>query len=130
MIPTLTPVGRLALAAACLLFVCGALGGAAPILALGEVAVLGILVAYVATLAVPRLIRREKIEFAWWLAHAEGGVLTPGATFRVRAYVRNRCARSFGASRLGVFASEGLRVEGHDRLAVLLPRGCRTDLDL
>ena len=130
MIPTLTPIGRLALAAACLMFLCGALLGAAPILALGEVAVLGILVAYVATLAVPRLIRREKIEFAWWLAHAEGGVLTPGATFRVRAYVRNRCARSFGPSPLGVFASEGLRVEDHDRLAVALPRGCRTDLDL
>lgn len=130
MIPTLTPLGRMVLGAAATLLLAGALVGTAPLLALGVVAVLGLLLAYVATLAVPRLIRREKIEFAWWLAHAERGVLTPGTTFRVRAYVRNRCARSFGPSNLALFASEGLRVEDHAGLAIALPRGCRTDVDL
>jgi uncharacterized protein (DUF58 family) len=130
MIPTLTPNGRLALAAAAVLILSGAMLGAAPLLALGEVALLAIVIAYLATLTVPRLIRREKIEFAWWLAHAEGGVLTPGTCFRVRAYVRNRCARSFGPARLGVFSSDALRVQNPDALLVPLPRGCRTDLTL
>ena len=60
------------------------IGDALPLLALGEVALLAIVLAYLATLTVPRLIRREKIEFAWWLAHAEGGVERAGLSFQIK----------------------------------------------
>ncbi|MBI2895232.1 MAG: DUF58 domain-containing protein [Deltaproteobacteria bacterium] len=130
MIPTLTRSGRFVLAAVALFVVVGALSASPPIAALGAAASSAIVVVYLATLSIPRLVRREKIEFAWWLMPSEGGVSTPGVAFRVRAYVRNRCSWSFGPSRLGVFASDALQIADSDGLAIPLPRGRRTDLEL
>jgi uncharacterized protein (DUF58 family) len=130
MIPTLTSSGRLALVSAALFVLAGVIVGSPVVLAMGVASIFGIVLAYLATLVIPRLIRKEKIEFAWWVLHAAGGILTPGVAFRVRAYVRNRCSRSFGTSRLSVFASEGLQIESREKLAVPVPRGRRTDLEI
>lgn len=51
-----------------------------------------------ATRPLARRARRERLEFAWWLAHdhesAALGAVTPGAPFTIRCYVRNRSARA------------------------------------
>src|SRR5688500_2141286 len=50
--------------------------------------------ALAATMPLGRRVRRQRLEFAWWLAHgdpsAAGGAVVPGAPFEVRCYVRHR----------------------------------------
>lgn len=56
--------------------------------------------ALAATMPLGRLLRRQRLEFAWWLDHASttGGAVVPGVTFEVRCYVRHRGPQRLVAS--------------------------------
>ena len=47
-----------------------------------------------ATLPLGRRVRRQRLEFAWWLGHGDpavgSGTVVPGSPFEVRCYVRHR----------------------------------------
>jgi uncharacterized protein (DUF58 family) len=49
--------------------------------------------ALAATVPLGRRVRAQRLEFAWWLGHANGpvsGAVVPGVPFQIRCYVRHR----------------------------------------
>jgi uncharacterized protein (DUF58 family) len=77
--------------------------GAVAIRSVGFVTLGASLLAFLAfvlllTRPLARRARRERLEFAWWLAHdhesAALGAVTPGAPFTIRCFVRNRSTHS------------------------------------
>jgi len=88
---------RTALAAAIgatLLIGVGALAASWPAALLGGALAVGLALALAMTMPLGRRVRRHRLEFAWWLAHAEpgsgGGAVVPGKPFDVRCFLRHR----------------------------------------
>jgi uncharacterized protein (DUF58 family) len=91
-IPTRTALA-LAIGAAMALTV-GALLASIAATLLGASLVLLLSGALMLTMPLGRRVRRERLEFAWWLAHGDpgagGGAVVPRAAFEVRGFVRHR----------------------------------------
>lgn len=91
-IPRPTAFALLAGATLCLLL---AIVDSSPIAALiGAMLLLVLGGALAASMPIGRRVRRERLEFAWWLAHGDpsagGGAAVPGVPFEVRCFVRHR----------------------------------------
>lgn len=91
-IPRPSAFALLAAATTCLLL--GALTSS-PLAALfGALTLLTLSFALAASMPIGRRVRRERLEFAWWLAHGDpssgGGAAVPGVPFEVRCFVRHR----------------------------------------
>lgn len=80
------------------------------------------------TLSLGRRMRRERLEFAWWLDHgtgSAGGSAVPGVPFDVRCYVRHHGALSIDVHRMDPLvpetvtlsdsASQSMRLHGRSR---------------
>jgi uncharacterized protein (DUF58 family) len=130
MIPVLTAAGRTVLAVAGAFAVCGAFLGSWTLVGIGCGVLLALLWFYVATLPIPRVLRKERLEFAWWIPHGPGGVVTPRVPFPVVCYLANRTSASFRSARIEVFRSDSLDVAGAEDLSVAVPAGQRVEFRL
>jgi uncharacterized protein (DUF58 family) len=94
MLPIPTPTAIVAFLAAglCLAVAvaCGSYAGSV----VGAAMLLALALVFVLTVPVGRRVRRQKLEFAWWLAHgdpgADAGAAVPNKPFEVRCFLRHR----------------------------------------
>ncbi|MFW6087928.1 MAG: hypothetical protein ACODAG_12030, partial [Myxococcota bacterium] len=75
---------------------------------------------------VGRRLRRQRLEFAWWLEHPSGdrgGSAVPGVPFEVRCYVRHRGTQRLLASEVRPVLPVGVRsLDPSDQAIRLAPR--------
>lgn len=82
------------------------------------------------TLPLGRQMRRQRLEFAWWLGHEAdslGGAVVPGTPFEVRCYVRHRGAQPLLASEIRPIAPGGVRWLDHASRALEIAARSRTE---
>lgn len=94
---------------------------------------LGLALAFAATVPLGRRVRRQRLEFAWWVAHADDGtgtVVVPDAPFEVRCYVRHRGAAPLWVRRLSVIAGPAAIPLGPQDLALHVRGRARTEFTL
>jgi len=108
-----------------LLFI-GALSTSWPVALLGGVLVVGVSACLAMTMPLGRRVRRHRLEFAWWLGHAEpgsgGGAVVPGKPFEVRCFLRHRGAMQLELRRLSPLAPGGAeRVDDEGDVLELAP---------
>lgn len=132
MLPIPTESAWIVAAAAALAIALGALLGAPLAMLLGVTLLVGLAAALAATMPLGRRVRRERLEFAWWLAHGDpgagGGAAVPGAPFEVRCFVRHRGEDRLVLSDLEPILPAGARLaDDAPRALVLWPRA-RTQL--
>jgi hypothetical protein len=91
-IPTPTAIAAFLATLAC--FVIGALSSSLAATSIGAAFAIGLASALAATMPIGRRVRRQRLEFAWWLASGDpgagGGAVVPGAPFDVRCFLRHR----------------------------------------
>jgi uncharacterized protein (DUF58 family) len=134
MLPGLTAQGRLVVALGALLMALGLVTLEWVLAALGSLVWGGLLVAYLAFLWPSTLLRRQRIEFAWWLAPGAGAAsdaagasaavadraqtrgdsrpLTAGEAFGLVLFLRNRSATSITGGRLQLQRASALDLSG------------------
>ncbi len=107
--PSLSYAGRLAFVGAVGLSLGGLLGGVAPVALAGSAALTSLAFAWVLTVPLPRRMRRERLEFTWWMPAAAGGVRRPDELVTLRIALRNPTDEELvlGTPRLAL--SPGLR---------------------
>jgi uncharacterized protein (DUF58 family) len=123
-IPTATAVALYFATLACL--VIGALSASLAAAVIGATGAIGLAAALAATMPVGRRVRRQRLEFAWWLAQGDpsagGGAVVPGAPFEVRCYLRHRGLQPLVLTSLDPIVPGGAtridRVEEADTLAL------------
>jgi uncharacterized protein (DUF58 family) len=83
------------------------------------------------TMPLGRRVRRQRLEFAWWLGHGDpaagGGAVIPGAVFEVRCYVRHRGSTPILLSSLEPVVPGGARVVEDDSDVLVLRARARTE---
>jgi len=93
--------------------------------------------ALAASMPIGRRVRRERLEFAWWLAHGDpssgGGAAVPGVPFEVRCFVRHRGQGPLLLRQLEPIVPGGAHLlrepgEGDEGAALLVPPHSRTEL--
>lgn len=87
----------------------------------------GLALALAATMPRGRRVRRQRLEFAWWLGHGEpgasGGAVVPGAPFEVRCYIRHRGDDALLLASVGPIVPAGATLaDDEPRELVLHPR--------
>ena len=94
MLPIPRPTAIAAFVSTLIALSIGAMSGSLPATVLGVAQMIGLAIALAATIPLGRRVRRQKLEFAWWLGHGDpgtgGGAVVPGAPFEVRCFVRHR----------------------------------------
>lgn len=110
--PTLTRSGRAVLAGAAGLTLGGVLGGLAPAALAGSAALTGLALAWVAASPLPRQMRRQRVEFSWWIPApkgAPGRARRPDEAVPVRVVLRNPSDGALELSMPRLALSQGLR---------------------
>lgn len=110
--PTLTRSGRAVLAGAVGLTLGGVLGGLVPAALAGSGALVGVALAWVVASPLPRQLRRQRVEFSWWIASPDRGpghTRLPDEPVTLHAVVRNPSALSLELSSPRLALSPGLR---------------------
>ena len=82
----------------------------APTIALASGGFVGVGLVLAATMPLGRRLRRQRLEFAWWLDHGTGvasGAAVPHSPFVVRCYVRHRGAEAITVEALEPLLSAG-----------------------
>src|SRR5436190_22818966 len=113
MTPTLAQRGRLIVACAALFVIAGGVHADAwPLLAFGTVIVCAVCTAYVWFYPTAILLRRRKIELAWWVPPGDqpGGALTVDHPFPLHVALRNHGPVALRVLDLRVLASAALVV--------------------
>ncbi len=107
--PSLSYAGRMAFVGAVGLSLGGLLGGVATVALAGSAALTGLAFAWVLTVPLPRRMRRERLEFTWWMPLPPGGVRRPDEPVTLRVALRNPTDTELvlGTARLAL--SPGLR---------------------
>lgn len=110
MTPVLALRARLIAGTAALFVSTGALSGSWPIVALGTVVFSALITAYLLFFPTAILLRRRKIELAWWVPPGDGagGALTAGHPFVLRIVLRNHGPRRLRVGDLAVLASSAI----------------------
>lgn len=86
---------------------------------------IGLAAALVVTMPLGRRVRRQRLEFAWWLSHgpeAALGAVVPGAPFEVRCYVRHRGSSQLSIARLSPVVPAGAEVLDEGEALTVAPR--------
>lgn len=130
MIPTLTRTALYAAIVAVATLGFGLALSSNVLLFSGQLVLAMIALAYLAALPSVRLVREERLEFAWRLPPLASGVVTPGIPFRVRCRLRNLTSLEIKRARLGVFSSAGLKLNLDDHAAVSVRPGDKLDFEI
>jgi uncharacterized protein (DUF58 family) len=104
--PSLSSSGKLSLAGGVALTLGGVAGAIEPLMAAGQGVLVGLALAWVATVPIPRRMRRERLEFSWWMLQ---GARRPDEPLTIRIALRNptKSTLLLGAPRLSL--SPGLK---------------------
>lgn len=128
-IPTRTAVA--ALVGALLAIAAGASLGSWPATMLGGAAFVGLALCLAMTMPLGRRVRRHRLEFAWWLAHADpgsgGGAVVPGKPFEVRCFMRHRGAMRLALRAMTPLAPGGAKLLDEDDEVLTLGPNARTE---
>ncbi len=134
MLPIPTRTAFATLAGALALVGLGVVASAWPAAVLGGASAVGLALALAMTMPLGRRVRRHRLEFAWWLAHAEpgsgGGAVVPGKPFEVRCFLRHRGGMRLSLRELVPIVPGGAWLDGEDGDAVpglALEPNARTD---
>ena len=97
-----------------------------PVTVLGGAAIVGMALALAMTMPLGRRVRRHRLEFAWWLSHAEpgsgGGAVVPGKPFDVRCFMRHRGSMRLALRDLTPLVPGGVgRADAEEDVLVLGP---------
>ncbi len=129
-IPTRT-ASALCLAAAIMTITGALLASAAATILGGAIAVL-LAIALMTTIPLGRRVRRERLEFAWWLAHGDpgagGGAVVPRTPFEVRCFVRHRGEDFLRLTNVEPIIPGGAALEDEALRAIEVTPGSRTEL--
>ncbi len=97
----------------------------------GAIAVL-LAIALMMTIPLGRRVRRERLEFAWWLAHGDpgagGGAVVPRTPFDVRCFVRHRGEDFLRLTNVEPIIPGGATLEDDEPLAIEVSPGSRAEL--
>jgi uncharacterized protein (DUF58 family) len=120
-VPSLSRIGRLTFAGGVGLTLGGLLGSVAPMAGAGQSVLVGLALAWVATVPLPRRMRRERLEFTWWIASRARGVRRPEEPIPLRVALRNPTDETvvLGTPRLAL--SPGLRHARWKNQRVVIP---------
>lgn len=132
MLPIPTRTAFATLAGALTLVLLGLASSAWPAVVLGGSTAVGLALALAMTMPLGRRVRRHRLEFAWWLSHAEpgsgGGAVVPHKPFEVRCFLRHRGGMRLSLRELVPVVPGGARLEGGEHVAGLaLEPNARTD---
>lgn len=134
MLPIPTRTAFATLAGALSLVALGIVSSAWPATILGGSLAVGLALCLAMTMPLGRRVRRHRLEFAWWLAHAEpgsgGGAVVPGKPFDVRCFLRHRGGMRLPLRELVPIVPGGARLDGEANEHVpglLLEPNARTD---
>jgi uncharacterized protein (DUF58 family) len=131
-IPTRTALS-LAIGAA-IAIVVGALLGSLAATVAGTSIVIFLAIALTATVPLGRRVRRQRLEFAWWLGHGDpgagGGAVVPRAPFEVRCFVRHRGTEPILLTNVEPIVPGGAALADDDDvpMAIEVAKGARTEL--
>ncbi|MFW6050007.1 MAG: DUF58 domain-containing protein [Myxococcota bacterium] len=97
---------------------------------LGTAGLCAMALALAVTLPLGRVLRRQRLEFAWWLEHASGEhgeTVVPGVPFEVRCYVRHRGTQELLASEVRPIVPAGARWLDRDAPGLRIAPASRTE---
>ena len=128
--PSLSRLGKLTFAGGLGLTIGGLLGAVQPMLGAGHGVLVGLAMAWVATVPLPRRMRRERLEFTWWIPARAQGVRRPDEPIALRIALRNPTDDTLvlGTPRLAM--SPGLRHVRWKDTRVRIPPKSVAALDL
>lgn len=130
-IPTRTAIACFFAVLACL--VIGALAGSLAATVIGAAGMIGLAGALAATMPVGRRVRRQRLEFAWWLGHGDptagGGAVVPGAPFDVKCFLRHRGSEPLLLASLDPIVPGGAKRIDEEPDALALSASARTEFD-
>ena len=114
------------------MIVVGALLASTAATILGTSIVVVLSIALMLTIPLGRRVRRERLEFAWWLAHGDpgagGGAVVPRAPFEVRCFVRHRGDDPLRLTNIEPIIPGGATLEDEDPMAIEVSPGSRAEL--
>lgn len=131
MLPIPTSTAFATLAGALSMTLLGVAAGSWPAVILGATVAVGLAFALALTMPLGRRVRRHRLEFAWWLGHAEpgsgGGAVVPGKPFEVRCFLRHRGAMRLALRELLPIVPGGAELAGEGPGALSIGPNARTD---
>lgn len=131
MLPIPTTTAFAALTGALAMVLLGIAAASWPAVMLGATVLVGLTFSLAATMPLGRRVRRHRLEFAWWLGHAEpgsgGGAVVPGKPFEVRCFLRHRGAMRLELHDLVPIAPGGAQLAGDMPEHLVLEPNARTD---
>jgi uncharacterized protein (DUF58 family) len=131
MLPIPTPTAIVAFFAAGACLAIGAGSGSHAGVLIGAGLLLGLAMIFVLSVPVGRRVRRQKLEFAWWLAHgdpgADAGAAVPKKPFEVRCFVRHRGDHALRLAEIVPLVPGGARLIEADLGVLDVPAGSRTE---
>ncbi|MCC6998841.1 MAG: DUF58 domain-containing protein [Deltaproteobacteria bacterium] len=128
MTPYLSTRGRLLLASALVIMLGGAVRAAWPLIALGGLVLSTLITMHMLFYPTAVLLRRRKIELAWWVPPSDtaGGAIIATHPFQLHVALRNHGPRALRIHDLQIFCSSALEVD--QTLRVTVPRGTESEL--
>lgn len=132
MLPVPTPRAKVMFAASVGVLVIGIFFQSMPAVTFGGSGLIGLSLALVWALPTARRLRRQRLEFAWWMTPTAGarGALVPGGVAEVRGYLRHPGVSPLRVSDVRALASDGLVVlTPPDAVLTIAPRA-RTEFGL
>ncbi|MGE0787095.1 MAG: DUF58 domain-containing protein [Sandaracinaceae bacterium] len=131
MLPIPTRSAYVTAVGAVLALVIGTLLSSWPATVLGGTVLLLFATGLALTMPLGRRVRRHRLEFAWWLAHAEpgsgGGAVVPGKPFEVKCFMRHRGAMHVSLRTMRPLAPGGATLHEDDGTSLELGPNARTE---
>lgn len=128
--PALSHTGRLTLLSGAALSLGGLLGGVGSTSVSGAALLAGVALAWVAAVPLPRRMRRERLEFSWWILHHDGAHRRPDEPVLVRITLRNPTGLSLSLSTPRLALSPGVRYARPEGQRVRVPPRSALSFDL
>lgn len=114
------------------MLVAGALLASPAGVILGSTIAVLLAIALMLTIPLGRRVRRERLEFAWWLAHGDpgagGGAVVPRTPFEVRCFVRHRGEDPLRLTNVEPIIPGGATLEDDALMAIEVSAGSRAEL--
>lgn len=125
--PSLSTNGKLTLFGGVAMTLGGLIGALEPLASAGQAVLTGLALAWVATVPIPRRMRRERLEFSWWIAQ---GPRKPEEPVIVRIALRNPTKSTIVLATPRLSLSPGLRQARWKGARIELPPETTSTFDL